>query len=308
MALNNTDKAWITLEIQTALKRKGWGRLTGFMKDWSGTGAAVAILILAFAKWEGYVEFRTKTNDRLETIEKTLSQISASLELLKPRAGNTLPQAIKNNLSLERNSDLGLKTVAALATKAKEQNVTADPQQISALGIDLASESRLFKGPQVTDAWNALTGLLNYSSFLKMASFPAEEAQLLPQASAPIQYDFGGTEGKTLNVTVYSLGGMVPIAEAARAEHIVDPKRITATYAPKTVVVRGGLDQVVYLDLHRLKNIVYVNMTIEYHGGPVILENVSFINCVFRLVQQPQCIDFGKSVFASTTTTFTSGA
>jgi len=134
MALNNTDKAWITLEIQTALKRKGWGRFTGFIRDWSGTSAVVAILILTFAKWEGYVEFRTKTSDRLDAIEKTLSQISANLELLKPRAGSTLPEAIKKNLSLHKNSDLGLKTVAALATEAKEQHVPADPKQISDVG------------------------------------------------------------------------------------------------------------------------------------------------------------------------------
>jgi hypothetical protein len=305
MALNNTDKAWITLEIQTALKRKGWGRFTGFIRDWSGTSAVVAILILTFAKWEGYVEFRTKTSDRLDAIEKTLSQMSANLELLRPRAGDTLPQAIKKNLSLQRNSDLGLKTVAALATEAKEQNVTADPQQISAIGTDLASESQLFKGPQTTDAWSAITGLLNYSSFLRQTGFFSGE-QPKPLTLPPIEYDFGGTEGKTFDVRLSSLGGEVPIAEAARAEHIVNPKPISVSEAPKTVVAQGKLENVISLDGHRLKNIVLVNMTIEYHGGPLILENVSFINCVFRLAQQPQCIDFGKSVFASTTTTFVS--
>jgi hypothetical protein len=307
MPLNQTDKAWITLEIQNALRRKGWGRLTGFLKDWSGAGAAIAILVLFFTQWTAYVEFRTKTGDRLDAIEKVLPQISASLELLKPHASNTLPRIMKDAIQDKAARKIGLQTVAALATQAQEQKVAADPLQIADVGKTLTSMPALFKQQNNADAWSALTGLLNYSSFLKAASyFSGEQPQ--PLTFAPIEYDIGGTAGKSFDVTLYSLGGMVPIAEAARAEHIVNPKPIAASMAPKIVVVKGKPEQVISLDGHRLKNIVILNMTIEYRGGPAILENVSFVNCIFRLAQQPQCVDFGKSVFASTTTTFASSS
>jgi hypothetical protein len=43
MPLNEADRAWIRQEIQSAHKRLGIGKLTGFIKDWSGTGAAAAV-------------------------------------------------------------------------------------------------------------------------------------------------------------------------------------------------------------------------------------------------------------------------
>ncbi len=306
MPLNATDKAWITLEIQNALKRKGWGKLTGFLKDWSGAGAAITILVLFFTQWTGYIEFRTKTGDRLDAIEKILPQISASLELLKPHAGNTLPQVMKDAINNKSDRKIGLNTVAALATQAKEQGIAANPKEIAEVGHELTTIPALFtpQHSQSDDAWEALTGLLNYSSFLTTYSF----GPLQPLPFGYSGYDFGGTEGKTFNVTVTYTGGMVPVAEAARGEHIIGPpQQFPSTLAPKTVVVQGKLEQFIILDQHHLKNIVFVNMSIEYSGGPVILDNVTFVNCVFHLARRPQCVDFGKSVFASTSTTFTNG-
>lgn len=78
MPLNDGDRAWIRQSIQDAHKRSGLGRLTGFIKDWSGTSAAVAILILAFTQWNTYTEFRVHTSDRLDAIDKTLLTLRAS--------------------------------------------------------------------------------------------------------------------------------------------------------------------------------------------------------------------------------------
>jgi hypothetical protein len=198
MALNNTDKAWITLEIQTALKRKGWGKLTGFIKDWSGTGAAIGILIFMATQWGGYIEFRTGANlrlgnieGRLGNIEQRLASITASLALTKPQAKNELPQLMRQNLTHQKDSGLGLKTVAALATEAVAKDITADPKQIAEVGKDLTGNPELFKGRQDTDAWSALTGLLDYSSFL--GSLPPEEPR--PFVKELGDYDIGDTGG-----------------------------------------------------------------------------------------------------------------
>ena len=78
MPLNETDKAWIRQEIQAAHKRAGWSKLTGFVKDWFGAGAAITIIVLFFNQMNAYTEFRVHTNDRLEVIEKALLTIQAS--------------------------------------------------------------------------------------------------------------------------------------------------------------------------------------------------------------------------------------
>jgi len=90
MPLNETDKAWIRQEIQVAHKRMGLSKLTGFIKDWSGTSAAVAILILFFTQWTAYVEFRTTTNETIKNINSQLKDIDGKLALQQVTAQASL--------------------------------------------------------------------------------------------------------------------------------------------------------------------------------------------------------------------------
>ena len=76
VALNEQDRAWIRETIQTAHKAHGWSKFTRFIKDWSGTSAAVAIILFVATQWTGYVEFRTQTNGRLTEIEKQLTRLN----------------------------------------------------------------------------------------------------------------------------------------------------------------------------------------------------------------------------------------
>jgi hypothetical protein len=301
MPLNETDKSWIREQIQLATKRQGWGKLTGFLKDWSGAGAAITILVFFFTQYTTYVEFRTRTSDRLDAIERALPWISANLELLKPHAGNTLPQVMKDNLSAQKNKELGLKTVAALAIQARESNVEADPKQIATVGDQLTSSQTLFTQKNSADAWHALTGLLSYYSALH--ALPSE---LKPLPFAVPHYDFGGTNGREEKGTIMYTGGLVPLDQAAVAEHIVSPERNPyIKEAPQTIIYRAdSQDEINILDGHHLKNIVLVNITVYYGGGPVILENVTFVNCIFTLAQQDKCVSFGRSLFASNPVTF----
>ncbi len=86
MPLNETDKTWIRQEIQNALKRQGRGKVIGFIKDWSGIGGCVAILIFILLQWTAYVEFRTQTNDRLGVIEKGLTTLQLQSQISLPQA------------------------------------------------------------------------------------------------------------------------------------------------------------------------------------------------------------------------------
>jgi hypothetical protein len=234
-------------------------------------------------------------------VNERLATMSATLELLKPHAKNTLPEIMKENLASQKNGNLGLKTVAALATQAREQNIAADPKQIATVGDQLTSSPELLKKKNNTDAWNALTGLLSYYTSLN-----ALPMGLRPLPFGAPQYDFGGTNGVMELGQISYTGGLVPIDQAAVGEHIINPARNPdIKEAPQTVVFKANSqDEIAILDGHHLRNVVLINMTVYYGGGPVILENVSFVNCIFKLAQQDKCVSFGRSLFASNPITF----
>ena len=100
MALTDTDKAWIRKQLRPGSDRRGLGRVGEFIKEWSGTGAVVAILIFLLTQWTSYVEFRTHTADRLDTVEAQLRDLRASRSPSKvlDEIAQVSPKAFEKNL------------------------------------------------------------------------------------------------------------------------------------------------------------------------------------------------------------------
>jgi hypothetical protein len=124
MPLNDADRAWIRQEIQAAHKRQGWGKLTGFIKDWSGASAAVGILIFLATQWSGYIEFRTGTNIRLQNIEDSIKLIRRELSPLQIGALSSLP-AEKFQATLPQ--------LKSALSSAKKEQVPVSPKVLSEL-------------------------------------------------------------------------------------------------------------------------------------------------------------------------------
>ena len=74
------------------------------------------------------------------------------------------------------------------------------------------------------------------------------------------------------------------------------------------MIVKSGRGTIIKLDEHRLKNITYIGLVIRYDGGPLVLENVSFIDCEFQLNNNQKTREFGGAVFAYMPVSFTSKA
>jgi hypothetical protein len=167
MPLNETDKAWVRQEIQAAQKPGG---LTGLIKEWSGTGAAVAILISFLLQWNGYTEFRTLTGVRLSNIEKNLEKLNGTIATvqLNQIAGNpTDPHNIQE-----------AKRVLA---SARATNTNLDQNVIQATGKKFIEAAQ--SNP---DAWQVALAFVNYRS-----SDPSLLAEIAEQAkhSARIRGD-----------------------------------------------------------------------------------------------------------------------
>jgi hypothetical protein len=70
----------------------------------------------------------------------------------------------------------------------------------------------------------------------------------------------------------------VPIAVSARGEKLGSPRKQEAKTGPELLLGVGGDLQI---DNTYMRGIVLEGMTIHYSGGPLILENVTFVNCQF---------------------------
>jgi hypothetical protein len=76
----------------------------------------------------------------------------------------------------------------------------------------------------------------------------------------------------------YETIGVARLPEFAEMLHVGEPPPV-ALYGPAYLVVKG-LDAT--LDGFRLKHVVFQNMSLAYHGGPLTLDEVYFINCSFQ--------------------------
>ena len=79
------------------------------------------------------------TNDKLATISQNLAVLTSTVELLKPDAAKNLGKIMKQSLKQSGDADLGLKTLAALATSAQQRGLKTDPNSIKDVGNDLLS-------------------------------------------------------------------------------------------------------------------------------------------------------------------------
>jgi hypothetical protein len=140
MPLNEVDKAWIRQAIRD--ERHG---VAAIIRDWGGAGATVTVLILALTTWTGYVEFRTRTNDRLDSIEKTQTAIA-----LKNQA--TLPQA---------DFEATLADLKTTVKKAKAKNVRVSSDTMNDL------QDKLMRAAiRTPDYWPAVSAFISYRSFV----------------------------------------------------------------------------------------------------------------------------------------------
>jgi hypothetical protein len=102
----------------------------------------------------------SQLNDRMSAINEKLAGLTATMEFLKPDVSRSLPKAMKQSLQQKGDLELGLKTLAALATKAQEKRITTDREAIKEVSRDLLSVKE-----RNADFWKAYTSLLNYRSF-----------------------------------------------------------------------------------------------------------------------------------------------
>ncbi len=271
MPLNETDKAWIHQEIRYA--RSVWDKIRG----WSPLGAAVAILIFGLTQWSGYIEFRTTTGDRLKAIE-------SSLEIVRLGQLSRNPTDPKNAADAE-----------TLLTNAKSKKIPLDATAIKDFG------NIFLKAAQTTPAaWDASLSFLDYRSFLNQGSFPVARKSFspIPEGQLASYMAFHGTGQLTFEAD-YS-NQLVPISQAFIYQRVDLP--VTRNVGHPYLLIHnaqgsGELD----LDDFWLRNVIFEGVRIHYTGGPLILENVYFVNCTFDVTNNSVGQNFVAAALSSST-------
>ena len=72
--------------------------------------------------------------------------------------------------------------------------------------------------------------------------------------------------------------------DVARMERLDDVRPVASDYGPGFLIVQGLSATI---DGFYLRRIIFKNMKLTYHGGPLVLEQVYFLECQFEMVVSP---------------------
>lgn len=291
MPLRNDDRDWIRGEITAAiaaLKPRGWHKALSLLREWSvlGVTAMLIVALLALAAGAFYqattrvkeeATFRTHTEDRLTGIEGNVASIKAALEGMKLEQIGSSPA---NPESITE-----AKNILKVATSNKTK---IDPSIVKDVAIKFVEASQ-----EAPAAWNAVMAFLEYRSFLNEGSLPP-----LPKHTGITRYGIEWPKGHAH--PELSHYGDAPPSQAAILEKIGEGLNKSAPVGDAYLLLEGAE---LGLDNFHAKNVIFRNVHIIYHGEPVQLENVYFVNCTFEITRQPNGVEFAKKVLEPTALT-----
>jgi len=149
-------------------------------------------------------------------------------------------------------------------------------------------------------AWDAAQAFLDYRSILNAASMPTGQ---LTQASIT-HY----TTDNLLNPGVGALKvlGTTDASNAAQLRHISGPDVNQGIATQPSFLIYDNATFL--LDTMYLRRVIFRNSHIIYKGGPIVLQEVYFINCTFEIERHPVGQSLANAILSSAhSVTFKSG-
>lgn len=281
----------VATSFQEAVMSVNWDQIHKFSMKWI-VPAAAAVAILA-GLFEG---IRYVINAEVSGMRDDIGTLTKDVAAIKTDAGKTneridgllgkaLERAFPTPTANKATVGGSLGTTDELLRIAKEQNVKLNPKIIQRYGEQVTS---LTNDPHMSrSAWETLGALLVYRTFLNASAAPVPTAQPIQPQLAGVSFYAKSGSGPG-EFTVSASTETVPFNEGARIEPIAGlpagfpPRKST----PRFLILKSSnqTDQL-KLDGMRLKNAIIQNFTITYDGGPVILNEVYFVNCVSKSSQ-----------------------
>jgi hypothetical protein len=253
LALNDQDRAWIHQEINAALQRRTpwWQKLI----DLVPITAVIAIALFVITQWTTYVEFRTRTGDRLDNIEKLLTKQTLASHAELPLA----------------DFKLTLPALTSTMARAKQEHINVSPEVITGIQKKL-----LATDTQAPGFWPAASEFISYRSQVTVGwnNVNLPLCGTTPAAAEINSITPKGREGNNAKLEM-SHGPFV----YRDCKIILDSPEATASISP--VLGFGDL--------------IFDHCVVFYNGGPIVLValkvaaeppphlvgDLNFTNCLF---------------------------
>jgi len=218
-------------------------------KWWVTTGIVVLGLIVGSA-W--------KLKDELTKIDKHIARVETAVRIIGAKQGGDTKTLIDEALMASKSAaDAGrtesAKTLLDIANHLlAEQKVSREPAPQEFFDSAIKKYQKLKQSPELADsAWDGTTKLAEYRS-----------------AISTVPLGFGIHIGELSHK-----GGFRYLKDSL----ISGPSAIAM-----------GTERGFVLDGFFLDNVVFENANIIYKGGPVVLQNVRFVNCQFDVRRSPR--------------------
>lgn len=303
--LNDKDRAWFSEKIQSAitsiqtsdwikkeinaavdsLRPKRWRKAADYIVA-VGSPIAICALItalLAIAFGALYqstshvkeeTEFRTHTSDDLKNIHDQLTVIRTLMVALQPLR--------------KENQDSAKELIA----QAKQKIIPPIPEAaVKQAGISFVDAS-----PKNPGAWNVALDFVSYRSSINMLSTPPR-TRIYPAPGAKISTSYrlnfvlpdGATKplpGPEVQYVGDAPGQPITVAQsgAARIELLSKPEKQSEPLGMGQFVLKGGA--LALGDMY-LRHVALDHVEIYYSDGDFRLEDVQFVNCIFKLTNTP---------------------
>lgn len=226
--------------------------------------AWAVILIVLGAVGTGW-----KLHSEFSSIKAQIGSLKMAVKILADSQGGRTKELVDDALAISKaNLDAGnskeaqsaLSIANAVMAELKSSKVPADPQFFSESVNKFRSLRSALKVETVLtdEAFRGILELAEYRSALTAA----------PTDFHP-RYEYKGPEG------VY-IGNM----NFANGREVISD---SAFYGPQSAArgTEGGF----LLDGLELQNVVFIGVTLRYHGGFLVMKNVWFVNCTFQVNQ-----------------------
>ena len=233
---------------------------------------------------------------QISEMNANISDINGRLKILDPLVQQLITQ------QMQKAQSLSPKQISSIAPElgnfahvAKSNGLELPLTLVSDTGKKLVDASRSFP-----DTWIPVMSFLNYKSFIT----PPSDTPLYANTNIELttKYNVNPPPGDHLPKARIP-AAVVPKDQAARLDFIGKDLNEGLPVGNAYIFIEGGG---VILDNMDMRNVVFTNVHIVYHGGPLKMANVFFVNCRFDVDRKSNGQNFAFSFLESgASTTFT---
>jgi hypothetical protein len=293
MALRNEDKDWIRIEIKAAiepLKPHGWRKTIYILREMGPLAAIIGIVVAllgitlsAVYQSVGHVKeetsFRTNAKDRLDKLDTDMVSLRALISSSQPL------------------SSQNQKAAKELLAQARQKLVPPIPESV----VAQAGNSFIEVAKADSKAWSVALDFVSYRSSQNQAVplegfYPFDSTIPAPITRYSV-FRLAGAEPFKLATSK----GRIPVNLSARLEPIGQPQKQDGPDGPASLLLMGGA---VVLDGMYGRHVIFKDAEIHYNGGPVILDQVAFIDCRFVVDNGVQGRQLASNILSSPQVTF----